>query len=187
MIYLYLCVLIFLSSPPVSSKTRRTFIGSFSLRANEIGGRAGGDQKCQTLANNENLGGNWRILISDDALDLKDQIGKDSLVSILNTPLSGPEEIGVDEAGRPINVVNTMWTGSTAGGINIPPSFTISPSTNSQTAITYNCSNWTQNGTSTFSGLNFAAYGTLTNTLYTGIDQCGAASAGFRLFMCIED
>ncbi len=162
------------------SATKRVFISS-ALYMGTLGGLAGADTKCQTLANTAGLGGTWKAWLSDTTTNAADRLTHgvlgyyliDNVTKIANdwnglvsgSLLSG---ISMSETGQLIPPGTKVWTNTEGNGIKIA------------TSPENTCSNWTTDQYRAIYGLNerFGGSG-WTNTNYT---KCNNA---LRLY-CFE-
>jgi len=61
---------------------KRVFVSSTEYTGN-LGGLAGADQSCQTLADNENLGGTWKAWLSDSRVSASERLTHSDLPYVL--------------------------------------------------------------------------------------------------------
>ncbi len=145
---------------PMCTKPKLVFLTSIPFLGN-LGGLAGGDGKCQTLANAANLGGTYRAWISDKTQNPQNRFvkpnsgyarvdGKDVATSwsdLVNGSILAP--ININEKKAMVGQVN-VWTGTASNGTStgvdcagwlVPAGFPGSEGRNNATD-----SNWTNTG-----------------------------------------
>lgn len=150
------------SSAPVSA--RRVFITSTTYNGN-LGGLAGGDQKCQTRADAAGLSGTWKAWLSDDNTSVSDRLthNNDQYVRLDGQAIANNWDDLIDGSLiRPININESgvllgdgfsVWTGTTAAGISSTDCSSWSSTSGSGRRGSYNATNsdWTYLGTTTCS------------------------------------
>jgi hypothetical protein len=115
---------------------RRVFVTSQSFKGAEIGGRSGGDDKCNAAATAAALGGNWVAWLSDSTTDARDLVANveyqridgsllaSNLTDLLDGTIATP--ISLDENGN-AQPGKEVWTGTSATGVR----------------AAYTCNDWT--------------------------------------------
>jgi hypothetical protein len=93
-----------------------------------LGGFAGADAKCQTLATGASLGGTWKAWISDTGSSPSTRFARatvgyrlldGSLVAANWTALTSgtlAHAIDLDEGGKPFSIPSEVWTATTTTG-----------------------------------------------------------------------
>jgi hypothetical protein len=123
---------------------KHIFLTSISYNGN-LGGLAGADSKCSTVAAGANLPGSWKAWLSDSstsAIDRIDDVGPWFLVNgtkafnnkanLASTPL---EAVNVTEQGHA--VFGAVWTGTNSSGVK----------------GNYNCRDWSSAGIDDYGGI----------------------------------
>lgn len=122
---------------------KRVFVSSTAW-SGAMGGISGADQKCQSLADAEELGGSWIAWMSSTSADAIDRLTDDGPWELVTgqlvfatkaaivDPLTGPAAgIGRDETGAFLEPTEEYaWTGTGATGVHAP-------------GATTNCMAWT--------------------------------------------
>ena len=115
-----------------STCSYRIFVSSQTFDG-DLGGISGADQTCNTLAGNENLGGNWEAVLSTSGTDLKSKLTLDAAVVRLDGTtviangapiwqvMESNNPVLVDESGQSIPTCtmcddDLVWTGTSSDG-----------------------------------------------------------------------
>ncbi len=139
---------------------KRIFVSSRIYTGN-MGGLNGAHLQCQIMANNQNLKGSWKALMSDSVTDAKSFVERNTtyvrmdgrvvnLCDLLDGSVDAALEItedlrnvrNIDYGNQPLNVNNGgiigVWTGTSTNGSRFSSGFFIQPNT-----INLNCRDWT--------------------------------------------
>ncbi len=156
--------------------SHRIFISTASFTGN-LGGLAGGDQKCQAAAEARGFTGQWRAHLSTGAIHARDRlpaIGR--FVRVTGAVIANSREalvagtliapILLDEAGNDLTP-NRAWTGSAPNGTVIAGS---------------TCNDWTLGTTTTVAGMIGDA--TALDGVWQSLQNSGCG--GTQRLFCIE-
>jgi len=173
-------------TPSSSSTSTRVFVTSTTYNGN-LGGLSGADAKCQTVANNANLGGVWKAWLSDSVTSAASRLNhSNGPYQLLNGTTIANNWI--DLTGGSINhAINLSEYKSTVEAGNVWTNTTRTGEINKDISIQpANCQNWTDGIGDGTRGSIGSSWSGSTDYHWTesGYDYCGPNQSK-RLF-CFE-
>lgn len=166
---------------------RTIFVSSQTYPNGNFGGLSGADAACQTLADNEGLGGTYKAWMSDSNTDAKDRMTQSpgpyqlvdgtpiapSFADLIDCPF--PYGLCGNSLDNPINVDEK---GNTVGGVNFVFTGTLPDGTDD--GQFNSCNNWT-----TTLGSAYAGRTDRVNFGWTALASATCNTGGLRLY-CVE-